>query len=125
MSRRYSSTCEATNVGGKRAGEPCMYAAARGRKYCTNHGKVFGGNPPREDQPPTNTRKETGRAYSGAFLFPCSLSADCDGVLLWEDYVQPDGFTRADVMCSECGATLDGADVLAALGSIAQRQPSP
>ena len=53
-------------------------------------------------------RVAKGNLYGGAYLFPCILSDDCGGVLLWEDHRQPDDTTSATVICSDCGTILDG-----------------
>ena len=69
-------------------------------------------------------RVAKGNLYGGGYLFPCILSDDCGGVLLWEDHRQPDDTTSATVICSDCGTILDGVDVLAALGVLPSLRPT-
>jgi hypothetical protein len=81
--------------------------------------------PKRKPEPPQSPRIREGNAYGGSYLFPCVLSDDCGGVLLWEDHPQPDGSMIATVLCSVCSVVVDGADVLAAIASIERRVEIP
>lgn len=80
---------------------------------------------PRKKRDPPSPRIREGNAYGGSYLFPCPLTDDCGGVLLWEDHPQPDGSMIATVLCSVCGTVVDGVDVLAAIGSIERRVELP